>query len=102
MIEEIKTGTTEEWEKYRRPELLTLYRENVYGYCPFPVPETVTGVIQDTERTEDCYIREEELLYIEQYPMPITLSIRSSEITIRIIRLLFICVCRIRKKRIFL
>lgn len=73
MIEEIKTSTTEEWEKYRRPELLTLYRENVYGYCPFPVPETVTGVIQDTERTEDGYIREEDLLYIEHYAMPITL-----------------------------
>ena len=73
MIEEIKTSTTEEWEKYRHPELLTLYRENVYGYCPFPVPETVTGVIQDTERTEDGYIREEDLLYIEHYAMPITL-----------------------------
>ena len=73
MIEEIRTGTIEEWEKYRRPELLTLYRENVYGYCPFPVPETVTGVIRDTERTEDGYIREEDLLYIGQYVMPITL-----------------------------
>lgn len=61
-----------EWERYRRPELLALFREHIYGRCPFPVSDSMRYVKRASGLTAQGCLREEVSLYIGEYPLPVT------------------------------
>jgi len=45
-----KTATPQEWRSTKRPELLRLFEENIYGKTPIGKPENLRFVIRETKK----------------------------------------------------
>ncbi len=64
---------SQDWERFRRPELLNLFTGCIYGYCPFPVPWAVSYERIGVIRQGSWGRREQLVLHLPGFSFPLAL-----------------------------